>query len=280
MADLEKSPEQLQQEMFEAAMTAEVPATPEPAPEPKADSPPPAPPAPEPTPPPATEGQEAIPSWRLREEAEARRAAETRAQALERRLIELETHARQAREGEKKPDFFENPDIAVRTMLQQALEPIAREFRDGQMYNSRMVANNIHGADKVAEAERAFLEARDNQTLDPVDYERVVQSPNRWDAAVAWHRQQSVRATVGDDPEAYFNARLSERLKDPAFRAELVKQMQGGSGRVPTEVRLPPSLSKATSVADATEGAEPERTGDMSDASLFDYAFRRGRRSG
>jgi len=263
MADDDKSPEQLQQEMFDLAQVtppAEPPAEPEPAP----------PPAPEPPPPAAVEPPEpGVPTWRLREEAEGRRAAEDRARALESRLNEIATHLRQA---EKKPDFFENPDKATEEIIQRYLRPVVEQQNATTMYNSKLIAETRHGQDKVAEAEQAFLDARAQQTLDVADYERVVQSPNRYDAVVQWHRKQATLAAVGDDPNAWFEKKLAEKMADPTFQASMLDKVRGSAASRPSETRLPPSLSKTTASAGNTE-----KMGDMSHDSLFRYAMSNGK---
>jgi hypothetical protein len=264
MAD-EKTPEQLQQEMFDTAVTAvpeaEPTATPPEAPaepEPKQGEPPPTPPVEPP--------EAAIPSWRLREEAEARRLAEDRARMLEARLNEVAAHIQRQ---QKQPDFFENPDEATQALILRTLQPYAEEQRKQTMYNSQLIAKAVHGAERVDEAERAFLEAREREALDPADYERVVQSPNRYDAVVQWHKRQSVLASVGDDPEAWFQKRLEAAMDDPKVQAKFIERTQKGAASRPSETRLPPSLSRTT--AAASNAGEP--LGDMSDASLFKYAM-------
>lgn len=253
MAD-EQTPEQLQQEMFEAAQIAppaETPA-PEPAPEPA------------PAPPPAAEPEATIPSWRLREESEGRRIAEGQARQLAERLAVIEANLRRE---EKPPDFFENPDAAAQALLLKTLQPFAEETRKQMMYMGRMVANQVHGQDKVNEAEKAFIEAKDNQSLDPMDYEKVVQSPNRYDEVVKWHSRQNTLTRVGTDPEAWFEKQLEAKMADPKFQAGLLEKFRAG-GQQPTDVRLPPSLSKSTAAAGNGLGV----VGDMSDQSLFAYA--------
>lgn len=264
MAD-EKTQEQLQQEMFDSTQLAPTPAEPTPEPEPQAA---PAEPAPQPTVAPEATPEAAIPSWRLREEAEARRLAEQRAQSLEMRLNEIQAHLQQQ---QKQPDFFENPDAAMQAKIMQAIQPFAEEQRRTVMYLGKTVADAVHGADKVNAAEQAFLEARDRQTLDPMDYERVVQSPNRYDAVVQWHRRQSVLSSVGDDPAAWFEKQLETRMTDPTFQAKLLEKVREDAAKRPAATKLPPSLSKST--AAASNSGEP--IGDMSDASLFAHAIKR-----
>src|SRR5262245_2878167 len=133
---------------------------------------------------PAGETPEHIPSWRLREESEARRLAEDRARQLEEGLQQVVTHLQQQ---QKQPDFFDNPDQATQALILRALQPYAEATNRQLMAMGKMVASAMHGADKVDAAEEAFLKARDQQILDTADYERVVQAPNRYDAVDRWH---------------------------------------------------------------------------------------------
>jgi hypothetical protein len=277
MADEEKSPAQAQQDLFELALAPppEAPAEQETQ---QVTEPPPAPAAAPPPTPEAPPSEAAIPSWRLREEAEARRLAEDRARALEERLNQVAAHLQQQ---QKQPDFFENPDAATQAAVMRVLQPFAEaqqrqveEQRQREMYFGRAVARLEHGADTVDKAEQAFLAAREHQSLDPADYERVVQSPNRYDAVVQWHRKQTAYSTVGDDPEAWYKKRLEADLADPKFQAELMERARKGAAGRPAATSLPPSLSRTTSAADS--GGEP--IGDMSDASLFAYAMKPQRR--
>lgn len=245
-----------QQELFQGALGPE-PAAAEPAPAPA--------PAPEPAPPPQPDG---VPSWRLREEADARRAAEERAQTYEQKLKEYEAHiARQ--QPQKVPDWFENPDAAMQEALVRWMGPIVQDQRAQAIHNSKMIAGLVHGQDKVAEAEAAFLQAYRSGTLDKMDYERVVQSPNRFDAAVDWHRRNTVVSTVGDNPNEWFVRTLDQHLADPRFQAAVMERIRGSAATRPGTTRLPPSLSgKTAAIGNADDGAG----GDLSDASLFNYA--------
>jgi hypothetical protein len=262
-------------DIFRSAMTAPAQAqepgpkpepTPEPTPEPRPE---PGQPVPvPPTPPPPAAAPDGVPSWRLREEAEARRVAEDRARQLESRLSEVASHLQQ----QKKPDFYSEPDKAAEALLLRYLQPFAEETRKERMYNSKLLAGALHGSQKVEEAETAFLEARANESLDPVDYEAVVQSPNRYDAVVKWHKKRSTLAAVGDDPTAWFNKQLEASLADPKFQAKMLERIQGDAAARPSGTRLPPTLSKSTSSA-PTNGRSP---GDGSDSSLWSFATSSG----
>ena len=267
MADQETTVDDLSSaEIFAEATRAAEPPPEAPAPEP------PAPVAAEPpAPPPATPPEDpTVPSWRLREEAEARRVAEDRARAMETRLREIAEHLNQ---GKKPPSFYENPDEAANALVLRAMQPVVQEFqrRSAQQEQTLMLfakgmATQVHGADVVNAAEKAFLDAREAETLDPADYERVVQSPNRYEACVQWHKRQQVHATVGNDPNAWFEAQLAAKMADPAFQAQLISKITGGQAKPPgTVVSLPPSLSKVT----AASGNRDEPAGDLSNESLW-----------
>jgi hypothetical protein len=150
------------------------------------------------------------------------------------------------------------------------LAPYAEAQNKAAMANSQMLARYVHGADKVDAAEQAFLKAMNDRSLDPMEYEQVVQSPNRYDAVVQWHRRTQTFSQVGDDPAAWFEKQLEAKLADPAFQASLMEKVKGVAK--PGAVKLPPSLSKVTSAA-SNGGSTVD--GDMSDASLFAQAMRR-----
>lgn len=267
MADEPKTVDQLSDpELFRQTLTEPTP--------PKEVAEPPVPPAPEPppSPEPPPPPEPGIPSWRLREEAEGRRLAEERARQLEARLQQIETHQRQ---NTKPPDFFENPDAAMQGAIARTLEPFVRQVqqereadRRERIYLGKLIAEQAHGADKVNAAEQAFLSAREAQTLDPMDYERVVQSPNRYHEVVQWHQRQTVLSSVGNDPSAWFERQLESKMADPKFQAQLLEKIQAGAAGRPAETRLPPSLSKVASAANNRE--DPL---DTSDKGLFRFAM-------
>lgn len=252
-------PAQEQRDLFEQAI-APTPTEPEATP-PTVEEPP----APAPAPAPV---EETVPSWRLREEAEARRALEERSRMLEERLNQVTSHLQQQQKG--KPDFFADPEGSVRELVNQAIGSYAEQNNRATMALGQMVARSVHGAEKVDAAEQAFLTAMNNRTLDPMEYEQVVQAPNRYDAVVQWHQRHSVMASVGTDPAAWFEKQLNEKLADPAFQASLLEKVRGSAAAKPTALKVPPSLSKATSAAGNGTGVE----GDMSDASLWAHARR------
>lgn len=263
-------------ELFKSAVAPEPAAAEPPAPEvptPEAPTP-----TPEPTPEPAKAGAEDnVPSWRLREEAEARRVAEARAAKVEADLEELVTAIRgeasrqQPKPAEEPPDFFADPPKAVQTLVMQSLQPIVEHLRRSEMAMAKLYAQQEHTGKVVEEAEKAFMKAVSDRSLDTMEYEAVVQSPNRYDAVVKWHKNATLRSTVGNDPEAYFMNTLKTRASDPAFQQQLLELLKGapsGNGAKPSVVQLPPSLSTVTSAARSSG----ENLAGIGDAELFRFA--------
>lgn len=137
-----------------------------------------------------------------------RQLAETNARMAQ--LVEAVT-PRQA--APAPPDFFDNPEAATRFEVAQTVSP---EFeRINQTLHAFARENAIGRFDeaKVDDAERAFIGALQTGRLDPADYRRVVNSPNRYAEAVRWHQRQVARAEIGDDPSA-FRARVEAELRE------------------------------------------------------------------
>jgi len=260
--------EMVQQELFDAAKSPEPPTESTPASEPEASPEPEA--SSESAPaesekPAGKEPSESIPSWRLREEAEARRLAEDRARQLEARLNEVRVHREQQQPKPAVPDFFIDPQAAMRASMDEYFEPIRKEYHRSMMQVARDTAEYRHGAEAVAQAEQVFMEARNKNMLDPADYERVVRAPNRFDAVVNWYRRLYALHTVGDDPAAWWEKQFEAKMADPKFQASVLEKIKGTAATRPAMTKLPPSLSKSTAAASNGAGVD----GDLSHESLW-----------
>lgn len=216
-----------------------------------------------------------IPSWRLKEEAEARRAAEERAANHERELAELRRQFQAIqKQNEPKPpvpDLYENPDAFVDYRNQQAIEPIKSEISQLREYYSQRDAIREHGADKVKAAYEALdkgLRSRDPEAA--AVYQRAMSSIDPYGDIMRWHKKQTIFSTIGDDPEAFVERQIEERLKDPTYQAKVLERIRGTAQTRPSTVTpLPPSLNRATAAA-ALSGDE-----DDSDEGLLQSALRR-----
>lgn len=191
-----------------------------------------------------------------------RQLAETNARMAQ--LVEAVT-PRQAPPA--PPDFFDNPEAATRFEVAQAVSP---EFeRINQTLHAFARENAIGRFDeaKVDEAERAFIGALQTGRLDPADYRRVVNSPNRYAEAVRWHQRQAARAEIGDDPSA-FRARVEAELRE-----KILAELNGGDAVLRTAMGqryapvMPSNLAGARNVGFRSG---PAWSGPSSLSDIFD----------
>lgn len=214
-----------------------------------------------------------IPPWRLREEAEARRAAEARAQQIEQAYAAAQRQLAQMQEQSKPkqvPDIFEDPSAFVSHGVQSAVDPIKSEVSQLREFYSRRDAVREHGEEKVVAAYKALDQAA--RAGDPeavMTVQRVRKSMDPFGDIMGWHTTRSLVSTVGRDPNAWFEKQMEERLKDPAFQTKLIERMRGDAQSRPSVTQLPPSLNKATSAL------SPQPDEDNSDAGLLRDALRR-----
>lgn len=211
-----------------------------------------------------------IPPWRLKEEADARRAAEERATNYERMLADLQ---RQSKEPKQPvPDIFEDAQGFVDHRTGEAINPVKNEINQLREFYSQRDAIRSHGADKVNAAYQALDQAA--KTGDPeaqAVVQRVKKSLDPYGEMVGWHQNKTILSEIGNDPNAYVERQLEERLKDPAYQAKVLERIRGAAQARPSVVTpLPPSLNRATSAA--PPGADGE---DDSDAGLLRSALRR-----
>ncbi len=219
-----------------------------------------------------------VPSGRLREEREAREAAERRfseAQAdWQRQIRALEARMAPKPEPAKRPDVFENPDGFLEHGVQQAIDPVKSEVQQTREFFSRMMAEDKHGADKVKAAYdwlNSGLSTGDPEAV--ATYQRAMRSMHPYGDIVQAHAQRSVYQQIGNDPQAWFGKTLDERLADPKFAAEIMQKIQGSVQQGQTQgepvFNVPPNLRRAPG---ARSGAS-EST-DMSNAALMSAAMR------
>ena len=135
-----------------------------------------------------------------------------------------------------EPDFYENPRAAT----QHLVAPQFEQFNQQLLAIAKDNAIVRFTEEKVNEAERSFITAMNNRTIDPADYHKVVNSPNRYAAAVQWHQRQLAQAEIGDDPSAY-------KAKVEAEILEKYGIKDGQAPPAPAPV-MPSNLSSARNV--------------------------------
>lgn len=224
-----------------------------------------------------------IPAWRLREEAENRRAAEARAQQFERELADLRRNPPKPAEPPKpevKPDFLLMTSEEIESYFEnkvQARFAAAEQARIVERGEESMTAARASSTEAF---DKAYAEA---MTLvkggDAVTHARIFKARDPGKELLSWYRERENLRTVGDDPNAWMERQLAEAAKDPAKAAKLAGilrgQVQPGTPppnnglRQPSPVRIPPSLSSVT-----PSGAARGEPGDddMSDEGLFRHA--------
>ncbi len=123
------------------------------------------------------------------------------------------------------PDFFDNPEAATRHEVAQTVSPEFARINQTLHAFARDHAADRFTQAKVDDAEQAFIGALQQGRLDPADYRRVVNSPNRYAEAVRWHQRQVASAEIGDDPSA-FKARVEAELRE-----KILAELNGGQGQ-------------------------------------------------
>jgi hypothetical protein len=225
-----------------------------------------------------------IPSWRLREEREAKAEALKALEAekaertklatefanMQRQLAELRKPAEKKPEDE--PDPLLDPQGFREHMRREFQEQLLGERREMSLrlahrtYKEAFDEAYAAAQQAMASGDRA-LAARMQATCDPGE------------TLIAWHREQKTMKEVGGDPAAYRTKLLEEALKDPAYLAKAIEAAKASAaasaangqdrGARPA-VQLPPSLSNAAR-ADAHENPADL---DMSSEGLFRHAMK------
>jgi hypothetical protein len=185
--------------------------------------------------------------------------AETNA-SWERRMAQLVEAISPRPAQPAPPDFFDNPEAATRHEVVQTVSPEFERINQTLHSFARDQAMDRFDEDRVNDAEQAFLGALRAGQLDPADYRRVVNSPNRYAEAVRWHQRQTARAEIGNDPAAY-KARVEAELRDKIL-AEL-----GGAGAQRFAHLTPSNLAGARNVGSRSG---PAWSGPASLNDIFD----------
>jgi hypothetical protein len=221
-----------------------------------------------PAPPPVDDNAAMIPSFRLKQEADARRQLETdlaneRAEraALRQRLEALERPTPKAEPVKvEKPDPLLDPEGYEKYLETKFEEKLLNNHRESSLAQA-------HRTYKT-EFEEAYAAAQ--KVVDPALRARMQNSRDPGETLIEWHREQKVRAEVGNDPNAFFEKRFEAYLADPANQAKVLERIRGAAQQQPGATRqasatsLPPSLTRATTATTVTADDD-----DISDEGLW-----------
>jgi len=217
-----------------------------------------------------------IPSSRLREEAERRRAAEQERDNFRAELAALRVAQQQARQPQQeqpaKPDLFSDPDGWAAEQRAQ----IERDLTARHVNAALADAHDEHGEEFVA-AYKALTSLNPSDPVARSTVQRIWDAPNPGKAVMRWYGEQKILREVGGDPNAYKQKVAQEIMSDPEFRRQILAEMRGEAtrgdgGRPRTTTRLPRSLNGAAG-GGSMRNSDPELYND-SDNSVFAYAMK------
>jgi hypothetical protein len=200
-----------------------------------------------------------VPSWRVREINDEKRALAEKVAALEAERQNWQRQQAPKPEPEKvvKPDPLLDPDGYEAYLDKKAEE----KFLNYQRETSLATAHRVY----KQEFEEAYAAAQ--KQVDPALRARMQQSRDPGETLMEWHREQKTRAEVGSDLKAYKEKLRKEALEDPEFRKaamEAWREQAPANGR--SRVDLPPSLNGASRSNALLRSAD----GDLSDHELFE----------
>jgi len=213
-----------------------------------------------------------VPSWRVREINEEKRAladkvakfeAEQAAwqreqQELRQKLADKERPAQPTAADE--PDPLIDPKAYREHIQKQVREDLLNERRETSLQS----AHGKYGK----EFEEAYATAQ--QKVDPALKSLMQSSRDPGETLIKWHREQKLLQEVGSDPNAWREKEAERLLNDPAFLEKAIAKARGEAEQQPSggKVKLPPSLSGATR---ATTRPETLSDDDMSDEALWNH---------
>lgn len=217
--------------------------------------------------PPVDDNAAMVPSWRVREINEEKRALAEKVAAFEAERLQWQrqqaTPAAPAPEVKaEKPDPLLDPEGYEKYLESKFEEKLLNNHREASLAQA-------HRTYKT-EFEEAYAAAQ--KQVDPVLRTMMQNSRDPGETLIQWHREQKTRAEVGNDPNAFFDRRLEAFLADPANQAKVLERIRGGAqqqpGGRPPPVNLPPSLTRATNASSATSADDD----DVSDDGLWRHA--------
>lgn len=217
-----------------------------------------------------------VPSWRVREINEEKRTLAEKVakfeteqsqwqreqQELRTRLAALEKPAQPKAEAQK-PDPLLDPEGYEAYLEKRFEDRLLSERRESSLQQAHRTYKG--------EFEEAYAAAQ--KQVDPVLRTMMQNSRDPGETLVQWHREQKTKAEVGNDPNAWLEKKLEERLNDPAFLAKAMERARGVASPQTNgkpNVQLPPSLNNASRANASLVSADDN---DDSDEALFKYAM-------
>jgi hypothetical protein len=185
---------------------------------------------------------------------------------LRRQLAELTSAVLKQREvpppqqPQAPPEFdWDNPlgtvDQRLEARITQERAAIQSEFQRQREAMQSQFAITRHGEDVVKGAYEALQAARETDPQWMNDYQRIMRSPDQYEAMVQWHKQKTALQEVGSDLEAYkarIKAEYLEELRTgrvtDEIGAEAPRQAKPATDRLHSGSPMPSNLSSARNV--------------------------------
>lgn len=209
-----------------------------------------------------------VPSWRVREINEEKRALAEEVATLKAEKSQWQQPQQRAAEPTAQPvKQVEEPDPLLDPKGYR--EFIRNETRQEILNERREESLQRAHSTYKKDFEEAYTAAQ--QKVDPALKVRMQNSRDPGETLMQWHREQKTNQEVGGDLAAYKQRLREEALADPEFQKQAMEvwknpppaQQSQPNGR--PAVSLPPSLNGASRSNAALKSAND----DLSDAQLF-----------
>jgi hypothetical protein len=203
-----------------------------------------------------------VPSWRVREINEEKRALADKVAAFEAEKATWQSQQPKAEpqkvEQADKPDPLLDPAGYAKAVRDEVRNDLLNERREESLLRARET-NQV-------EFDEAYTAAR--QAVDPALKARMQSSRDPGKTLLEWHRENKTKAEIGNDLTAYKARLREEALKDPEFRKTAMEAWRADAQPQPNgrpRVELPPSLSGSSRANAALKSSNEE----VSDHELF-----------
>lgn len=220
---------------------------------------------------------DAVPRWRLKEIADARRAAEAERDTLRAELARLQAQQpRQQQQPQTQQQEQIDPLLDPAGFADRLRSDFQRQLAESQLNMNLEMAHMRHG-EVFEKAYEALIQEGQRGNKQLVTHLTAQRNPG--EAIVSWHKQNELMRETKGDLQGFEKSLREKLLKDPEFikaameaaRGQAGGQPNGQSGARPNVItRLPPSLSRQ---AGSSPSGDPGDSDD-SEASVFDYAVR------
>jgi hypothetical protein len=224
--------------------------------------------------PPVDDNAPLVPSWRLREISEEKRAAQAERDALKtenaRLAFERQEFQRRMAALENPPPKAEEPDPLMDPKGYR--EHMERRFEERLIGERREMSLQSARKTYKEEFDQAYATAHEflRQGADPALQIRMNNSTDPGETLMQWFREVKVRAEVGSDPAAYKQKVLAESLKDPEFRKAAMEAWRNEAQQNQNQGKGRPMLAPSMNGVSRQSAALRASQEDLSDDSLFD----------